>query len=352
MLRLLTAGESHGLKMTAILEGMPAGFTVKLENINKELKARNNIAGRGPRAAIEEDSIIITAGLHKGKTTGAPISLELKNHCREIKGKNLECPRPGHADLAGFTKYDLVDLEIVRERASARDTAMRVAVGALCKDILEQFDIHFVSQTTSVGRLLCSTKDCNGQIEKYLSEIEKKGDSVGGKIKLSIVNVPVGLGSYVHYDRRLDAKLAAALISIPSVKGISFGNVATRELLGSTFHDQIFYKKKTGFYRKTNNGGGIEGGMSNGMPIEIHAIVKPLPTLNIPLKSVHIKHKNKMQACIHRRDITSVFAINVIAESVASFVILQEFFEKFGGDSAKVIQKSFNIYKNTMKGDI
>jgi len=342
MLRFLTAGESHGKGITAILEGFPAGLKVETAAINKELKRRQSGFGRGTRMQIEHDRIEIVSGLKKNLTLGSPITLLIKNKDASIeKLHKVISARPGHADLAGLLKYGFTDIREVLERASARSTAATVALGALCKKLLGEFGIVITSNVLSVGGE--STKA--GIISKIAAAIENK-DTVGGVFEVKAKNVPVGLGSYVQADRRLDSRLAAGIISIPGIKSFEVGLGAGYAVnFGSQVHDAIYYSKSKGYFRLTNNAGGIEGGISNGQEIILRGCMKPIATLMNPLDSVNIKTKKSAKAAVERSDICVVESAGVVAESVTAFVLAQAFLEKFGADSLGDIKNTYANYK-------
>ena len=342
MLRFLTAGESHGKGMVAILEGFPAGLKVDAAAINKELKRRQFGFGRGKRMQIEDDRVEIISGLKNNFTLGSPITLLIKNKDASIeKLHKVIAARPGHADLAGLLKYGFTDIREVLERASARSTAATVALGALCKRFLGEFGIVINSNVLSVGGEF--TKQ--GIVSKITEAIENK-DTVGGIFEVVVRNVPVGLGSYVQADRRLDSRLAAGIISIPGIKSFEVGlGVGYAVSFGSEVHDAIYHSKSKGYFRLTNNAGGIEGGISNGQEIVLRGCMKPIATLMNPLDSVNINTKKSAKAAVERSDICVVEAAGVVAESVTAFVLADAFLEKFGSDSLSDIKNSYTNYK-------
>lgn len=343
MLRCLTAGESHGKGIIAILEGMPAGLKVDSGSINKELRRRQEGFGRGKRMQIEKDSAELIAGLKNGLTLGSPLALLIQNKDASIEQlKKVVCPRPGHADLAGLLKYGFSDIREVLERASARSTAATVAIGAICKIFLEEFNIKISSRVLSVGGR--ATKQAI--IDKIAEAISKK-DTLGGIFEVTAQGVPLGLGSYVQPDRRLDGKLSAGMMSIPGIKAVEIGlGFGYADKFGSACHDAIYHNKNKGYFRKTNNAGGIEGGISNGEAIVLRACMKPICTLMNPLDSVNINTKKPSKAAVERSDICVVEAAGVIAESVSAYVLTDAFLEKFGGDALKDIKDN---YKNYLK---
>ena len=343
MLRCLTAGESHGKGMVAILEGLPAGLKVEAAAVNKELKRRQFGFGRGRRMQIEDDRAEIISGLKNNFTLGSPITLLIKNKDASIeKLHKVLAARPGHADLAGLLKYGFTDIREVLERASARSTAATVALGALCKKFLNEFGITIISHVLSVGGE--STKQ--GIISK-ITEAIKNNDTIGGVFEVVARNVPVGLGSYVQADRRLDSRLAAGIVSIPGIKSFEVGLGSGYAVsFGSEVHDAIYYSKPKGYFRRTNNAGGIEGGVSNGQEIILRACMKPIATLISPLDSVNINTKKSAKAAVERSDICVVESAGVVAESVTAFILAEAFLEKFGSDCLEDIKES---YKNYLK---
>ena len=345
MLRYLSAGESHGKGIVAILEGMPAGLKVEVARINQELKRRQSGLGRGKRMQIEPDTAQIISGLKNGITLASPIALLIENKDSSIeKMHKVSCPRPGHADLAGFLKYGFDDIRNVLERASARETAARVGVGAICKIFLEEFKIKIYSRVLSIG----GESDYQGMREKVYEAMAKK-DTLGGVFEVVAKSVPLGLGSYVQADRRLDARLAQAIISIPGVKAIEFGlGSGYADRFGSESHDAIYYTRAKGYFRKTNNAGGIEGGISNGQDIVIRACMKPISTLLKPLDSVDVKSKKPSKAAVERADICVVEAAGVIAESHLAYILTDGLLEKFGTDSLPDIKKAYIAYQRRL----
>lgn len=405
MLRYLTAGESHGISLTAMVEGMPANLGLARDDINKELRRRQVGYGRGGRMAIEKDEAEITSGVRFGKTLGSPIAMTIKNrdwenwkdvmsvtplnpplHKGGSKGGLITRPRPGHADLAGVLKYGHDDIRNILERSSARETAARVAVGAVCKRFLDEFGIKVMSWVIGIGEVSsqesavrsgqkdfeavfqkaeasdvrCPDKKISEKMRKTIDRARKNGDSIGGIFEVAVTGVPPGLGSHVQWDRKLDGNLARALMSIQAIKGVEVGmGFEVAERFGSEAHDEIFYRGKRQeargerenfwpvtprFYRKTNNAGGIEGGMSNGEPIILRAAMKPIPTLYKPLRSIDIKTKKPFQATVERSDICAVPAASVIGEAVVAFEIANAFIDKFGGDSVDEIKRNYRGY--------
>ena len=366
-IRFLTSGESHGEKLNAIIEGIPQGFELDFEFINSELSARQGGIGRGGRMQIEKDKIKINSGVRFSKTTASPIAIEIKNKdwqnwiypmsvekinfdefdeklkleiIEKINEKKITKLRPAHADLAGVIKYDFDDIRYVLERSSARETTTRVAIGAIAQNILKYYNILFSSEVISIGE--CSDKK---NFKTYIENYQKQGDSLGGIIKITIKNAPIGLGSFVHWDRRLDGKLAQAMMSIPAVKSVEIGlGKEYANHSGSKVHDEI-YRDEEKFYHKTNNSGGIEGGMSNGEDIVITIAMKPIPTMKKALKSVEIKTHKKTQAHFERADNCAVEACGVVARNMAAIIILDLFLEKFGKDCKRDIDTAFLNYQ-------
>lgn len=343
MLRYLTAGESHGKAQIAVLEGIPAGLKLDAGKINRELKRRQSGFGRGRRMQIENDRVQIISGLKGMLTLGSPITLFIKNKDASIeKLHKVTCPRPGHADLAGVLKYGFTDIRQVLERASARSTASTVALGAVCKIFLNEFGITISSKVLSIGRETNPDK-----WREKISEAINQKDTLGGIFEVKARGVPVGLGSYVQPDRRLDALLCAIIMSIPGIKAVEIGlGFGYADKFGSEAHDAIYYIKNKGYFRKTNNAGGIEGGISNGQDIVLGACMKPISTLAEPLDSVNITTQKPAKASIERSDVCVVQAAGVIAESACAFILAGAFLEKFGSDSLLDIKQA---YKNYLK---
>ncbi len=429
-LRYLTAGESHGKGLTALMEGVPANLELTAEYINNELARRQMGYGRGGRMKIETDTAEILSGIRFGKTLGSPIALFIENRDwenwqevmssesrvqssegSELKTQNSKLlpvtrPRPGHADLSGAIKYNQKDIRNILERSSARETAARVAIGSVAKRLLEEFGIRVFSWVTEIGgqqwsevggrssvyyspllasssslselyekaeksEIRCPDATATETIKKRIDEAKNNGDSLGGIFEIVVSGVPVGLGSHVQFDRKLNARLSMALTSIQAIKGVEFGlgfEAATRP--GSEVHDEIFYKispdpsllkrgksysplekgDKGGFYRKTNHAGGIEGGMSNGEDIVIRAAMKPIPTLYKPLRSVDIVTKEIFEATVERSDICAVPAASVVGEAVVAFEIANAMLDKFAGDSMEEMKRNYNSYMEYVRG--
>lgn len=372
MIRYMTAGESHGEALLAIVDGLPAGLTIDKVYIDRELKRRMVGYGRGGRMRIEKDSVKIISGVRKTKTIGSPVGIMIANRDFSIdRLPSITKARPGHADLAGSLKYNMKDIRNVLERASARETAARVAVGALAKLFLSQFGIDILSHVVSIGRfradteglafskirslaersdLRCADKGAEKVMKKEIDSAKKDGDTLGGVCEVIARGVPVGLGSYVQWDMRLDANLARALMSIPAVKGVDIGGGFELAILrGSEVHDEIVYGKLTGFKRKTNNAGGLEGGVTNGENIVLRVAMKPIATLMTPLESVDIGTKKKTKAQVERADVCAVPACGVIAESVSAIEIASAMTTKFGGDSIDEMKRNYGGYKKQIR---
>jgi len=341
MLRYLTAGESHGKALLAILEGMPAGLRIDLATINQELKRRQQGIGRGRRMQIEKDRAEILSGLKKGITLGSPIALLIENKDFSIERlPKVASTRPGHADLAGLLKYGFTDVRNVLERASARETASRVGIGAICKIFLAEFKIRISSKVLSIG----GESKRPGMLRK-ISQARNNKDTLGGIFTVIAKGVPCGLGSYVQPDRRLDARIAAGLMSIPGIKAVEIGlGQGYADKFGSQVHDAIYYTKNKGYFHKTNRAGGIEGGISNGEDIILSACMKPISTLMHPLDSVNIISKKPAKAAIQRSDICVVESAGVIAESVCAYVLADALLEKFGSDALSDIKDNYQNY--------
>jgi chorismate synthase len=383
MIRFTTSGESHGKALVAIIEGIPAGLKINQEYINKELSRRQQGYGRGKRMLIEQDKAEILSGVRHQRTLGSPITLLIPNkdykNNQDIMSpfsytkvvKPLLKPRPGHADLPGLIKYGLEDVRDISERASARETAARVAVGAVCKTFLKEFKIDIMSYTLQVGNVIsdvsavqkgefwknvetsslkCPDIKAELQMRRLIDRVLKKGDTLGGKVVVVAKNVPIGLGSHTQWDLKFDGRLARSLISIQAVKSVEFGlGVKLAETLGSAAHDEIFYSKKNGFYRTTNRAGGIEGGLSNGEPITITCTMKPLPSLVNSLTSVNLETKKMSKAEVVRSDVCAVASLGVVCESALACEIASAFKEKFGADSLNDIKNNFNSYNKRQK---
>ena len=346
-LRFLTAGESHGKCLTAIIEGIPSGITIDTDFINNELKRRQQGYGRGERMKIETDTVEITSGVRFGKTIGSPITLVIKNKDFEAwkkimsvapedvtDEKSFSTFRPGHADYAGSIKYAHKDLRNVLERSSARKTAIETAVGAVAKLLLKELEITGTSKVTQIGSACCPAN-----FEEEVDIMRGKGDTVGGRFVVTYTNLPVGLGSYVHWDRKLDGKIAQAVMSIPAVKAVEIGLNPTGKQ-GSEYHDEIFIENGE-ITRKTNHAGGIEGGMSNGEDIVVTGVMKPIPTMRKPLKTVDSKTMEETEAHFERSDVCAVEACSVVAESRIAWVLADEVLLKYGGDNLEELKRNY-----------
>ncbi|MCL2485166.1 MAG: chorismate synthase [Endomicrobia bacterium] len=382
-MRFTTAGESHGRGLVVILEGIPAGLTVNSEDIDVELARRQKGFGRGLRMKIETDTAWIMSGMRHARTLGSPIALFIENKDWEnwkgvmspvsvdLDGKILEKPRPGHADLAGLMKYGVADFRDILERASARETAARVAAGAVCKELLKEFGINILSYTTQIGNVSanvskiskdkiwhdtemsyvrCPDAAASKKMVQLIKSAASKGDTLGGKFTVVVQNLPPGLGSHTQWDLKLDGKLSQSLMSIQSIKAVEIGSgTKLASLFGSESHDEIFYKNDKGFYRNTNRAGGIEGGMSNGEPVEITCTMKAIPSLSKPLRSVNLATKNPVKAEAVRSDVCAVPAAGVVAEAAVAIEIAKALKEKFGGDCVEDMKKSYETYIKRLK---
>lgn len=356
--RFLTSGESHGKSLDVIIDGVPAGFEIDIDFINSELKRRQQGWGRGGRMQIETDTVEVKSGIRFGKTTGAPICLEVVNKDFENwknfmsvedidvdkSEKAFTKPRPGHADFAGSIKYNTLDLRNILERSSARKTAVDVAAGALAKLILKEFDIKCSSKVVQIGDLSSvglSEEDFESKAKAKIDEVRELGDTLGGKFEVIFENLPIGLGSHVQWDRKLDGLIAQAVMSIPAVKSVEIGlGEKVAQTLGSLVHDEIFVENGK-YFRKTNNAGGIEGGMTNGENVVVRACMKPIPTMKKPLSTVDFSDKTQTEAHFERSDVCAVSACAVVAESMIACVLLDEFLNKFGKDNLKEIKKNY-----------
>ncbi|MBU5427979.1 chorismate synthase [Tissierella pigra] len=366
-MRILTSGESHGDSLQGIIEGLPANLYFDIEYINHELKRRQKGYGRSERMTIEKDEIIVLSGINNCYTTGNPISIMIKNRGTNIELTEIMRPRPGHGDLGGTLKYNQKGGRNTLERASARETAMRVALGGICKLLLKEFNIGIYSHVVQIGDIKIS-KDIYNDISKEellksdesivrvldkeaeklmmdkINNIKKEGDTIGGVIEVIGMNIPVGLGSYTSWDKRLDGKIAYSIMSIPGIKGIEFGlGFNTSNRFGSKVHDEIYYDVN-GYHRKTNNAGGIEGGVSNGENIVFRAVMKPIPTLKKPLKTIDIETKEQVYAQFERSDVCAVPSASIVAENMLAYVLANEIKKKFGGDSIEELKSNFKNY--------
>lgn len=380
MLRYLTAGESHGKALVVIVEGLPAGLSIRKEEIAAELARRRLGYGRGPRMRFEIDELTILGGVRHGRTLGSPLAIEIANSEWEKKWteemspepghptKLLTSPRPGHADLSGMLKYGFDDARDVLERASARETAARVVAGSLAKSLLAHMGVQIVSHVIQMGSVSVHTKrlatsedlesidasevrcldlEAEGEMIAEIKAAAKDGDSLGGAIEVIAHGVPVGLGSHVHWDRKLDGLIAQAVLSIQAVKAVSIGEgIEVSRKRGSEAHDAISWDKESGTYRReTHRAGGIEGGISTGSPILVTAWMKPLATLNRPvLKTVDVATKEETVSFKERTDVTAVPAMGVVAESMVALVLANEALRKFGGDSVAEFSRNLGSY--------
>ena len=380
MLKFITAGESHGECLTGILEGIPAGLVLDLDKINEELKRRQGGYGRGGRMKIETDTAKIVSGVRFGETIGSPITVQIANRdfqnwqgrmspFGEVCGEKVTAVRPGHADLNGVLKYDRNDARDILERSSARETAMRVALGAICKQFLEVFGIKIVSHIIKIGGVAVDESKINyediGKIESELNvldsgaekrmkekidEAKEKGDTLGGVFEIRATGAPIGLGSHISFDSRLDGKLAGAIMSIQAIKGVEIGaGFKVADLPGSLIHDEMFLGENDKIYRKTNNAGGLEGGMTNGEPIILRAAMKPIPTLMRPLNTVDIEKKVEIKANKERSDVTAVTAAAVVGEAMTAYIFANEMIETFGGACMADILANVKAYKERLK---
>ena len=386
-MRYLTAGESHGPRLTAIIEGVPAGLPLTDDYINAELKRRQGGYGRGARMKIESDQVEITSGVRHGLTMGGPITLNVTNldHQKWLeimsaadvdekkKGlRKITKPRPGHADLVGGMKYRFDDLRNSLERSSARETTMRVAVGAVAKRLLEEIGVEVASHIVTFGGIdidvpsnltVAEIKERAAQsdvsivnpereeeIKAYIDQIKKDGDTIGGVIETIVGGVPVGLGSYVQWDNKLDAKIAQGVVSINAFKGVEFGvGFEAGRLKGSQVMDEILWSEEDGFTRRTNNLGGFEGGMTNGQPIVVRGVMKPIPTLYKPLMSVDIEIHEPYKATVERSDPTALPAAGVVMESVVATVLATEVLEKFSSDNLEELKDAVVRHREFVK---
>ena len=384
----ITAGESHGLQLTGIIEGIPAGLTINVEKINQALISRQGGYGRGNRQKIEHDQVEIVGGLRHGVTLGSPIALSIKNrdyaHWSEIMNptspatpvntvRRVEHPRPGHADLVGGMKYRHRDLRNVLERSSARETAIRVAIGNICEQLLAALDIHIIGYVQQVGSVKINADvsqkltvpqikrqvesndlrilnhDKVSLIHDLIDQTKRKGDTLGGIIQVIVENVPAGLGSYVSWNTKLDAKLAGAVMGVNAIKGVSFGDgFNDAENLGSQVMDEISYDSTNGFSRLTNHLGGFEGGMTNGMPIIINAAMKPIPTLYKPLQTVDINTKEPLKANVERSDTTAIVPASIVVENVVAIELAKAITDTFESSNIKRLKAEINRYRQEL----
>lgn len=380
-LRYLTAGETHGPQLTAIIEGLPSNLTLDFEELNFQLHRRQKGYGRGRRMQIEKDTAQIVGGVRHGYTTGAPVALVVENkdwtHWKNIMNiepitgsdeekRRVNRPRPGHADLNGGLKYNHTDLRNVLERSSARETAARVACGAVARQLLAAFGVKVAGQVIRIGEIEAPAndlpidelierteqssvrvvdKETEQKMEAYIDQIKEEGDSIGGIVECIVEGLPIGLGSYVQSDRKLDGAIAGAVMSINAFKGVEIGiGFEAGKLRGSQVHDEIMYEASKGYYRASNRLGGFEGGMTNGMPVVVRGVMKPIPTLYKPLQSVDIDTKEPFTAQVERSDACAVPAACVVLESVVAWEVAKAFLDKFGGDSLEEIKANYENY--------
>ncbi|MGD9852529.1 MAG: chorismate synthase [Nitrospirales bacterium] len=384
MLRYLNAGESHGKGLMAVLEGVPAGLPLTAEFINADLTRRQGGYGRGGRMRIEKDRIEFMCGVRKGVTLGNPLGLMVWNkdweNWKEIMASEpgppstervVTRPRPGHADLVGAIKYGHRDIRNVLEKASARETAIRVAIGGVAKALLAQFDMQVVSYTVDIGSVSvpsptnplqaykqaeesdvrCHDASTAAKMIELIRSAKHKGDSLGGIFEVVVTNPPIGLGTYAQWDRRLTARLAMAAMSIQAMKGVEIGmGFESARRFGSEVHDDIYFDKERGeFIRKTNNAGGLEGGITNGQPIVVRVAMKPIATLYSPKNSVDIATKEPFEATVERSDICTVPAAGVVGEAVIAFEMANAMIEKFGGDTVEEMKRNFEAYQQYVR---
>jgi chorismate synthase len=396
MLRYLTAGESHGPCLTMIIDGVPAGFSIQIEKINHDLWRRQQGYGRGGRMLIEKDEAQVRSGIRWGETIGAPVALGIENRDWKNWTKKMSAlpedrddkiavtkPRPGHADLNGALKYDRSDIRDILERASARETVARTAVGSFAKQLLAPFEIRIMGYIRSIGNVAANLSrlsfneiyarseespvrtadpDAEEKMIALIEECKREGNTLGGIFEIVVLGLPPGLGSHTQWDRKLDGRLARALMSIQAMKGVEIGlgfEMARRR--GSQVHDEIFFDPSkdvsegtprvvpTGFYRGSNNSGGTEGGMSNGAPLVARVAMKPISTLMSPLQSVDLRSKQPADASVERSDVCAAPAATVVGESVVAFEIARAFLEKFGGDSLREVRRNYENYLEQIK---
>ncbi|PGC65964.1 chorismate synthase [Bacillus toyonensis] len=389
-MRYITAGESHGPQLTTIIEGIPAGLPLVADDINEELARRQKGYGRGRRMQIETDQVQIASGVRHGETLGSPIALVVENrdfaHWTKIMGaeslteqeekemkRKVTKPRPGHADLNGAIKYGHRDMRNVLERSSARETTVRVAAGAVAKKVLAELGITVAGHVIEIGGVQakeityrsieelksiteaspvrCLDEEAGNQMIKAIDDAKANGDSIGGIVEVIVEGMPIGVGSYVHYDRKLDAKLAAAIMSINAFKGVEIGiGFEAAHRPGSEVHDEILWNEARGYTRRTNHAGGLEGGMTTGMPIVVRGVMKPIPTLYKPLQSVDIDTKESFTASIERSDSCAVPAASVVAEAVVAWELATALIEQFGLDRMDLIRENMEKHNEYARG--
>jgi chorismate synthase len=371
MLRYLTAGESHGRALVATIDGLPAGLPIDDEYVNAQMARRMFGYGRGGRMKIEQDKAEIVSGVMRGETIGSPVALWIGNRDWRTDEPDITRPRPGHTDLVGALKYGFNDVRRVLERSSARETAARVAVGAVCRRLLDEFGVQLFSHVTEIGgeairarperweeipalaeasAVRCVDPEAEARMKAAIDAAGDRGDTLGGVFEVVALGLPPGLGTYVHWDRKIDARLAAALMSINAIKGVEVGlGFEVARTPGSRAHDEIFYDPARGFYRHTNRSGGIEGGTTSGDPLVVRAAMKPLSTLRTPLRSVDLRSKETVEAVVVRSDVCAVPAAGVIGEAMVAFVLVDAFLEKFGGDAMTHIRAAYEQFVQEVK---
>jgi len=386
VLRFLTAGESHGQALVAIVEGMPAGLEITDADVNADLARRQVGYGRGGRMKIETDRVRFLSGVRKGKTLGSPVAMQIANkdweNWRDVMAvepgpaaKAEVLPRPGHGDLAGALKYGTSDVRDILERASARETAARVAAGALCRRLLRELRVEIASHVVQIGGaasqpvppaklvtragrarverspVRCYRADAQAAMIAAIDEAIAARDTRGGIVEAVAVGCAIGLGSHVHWDRKLDGRLAQAVLSIPAIKGVEVGiGFASAALPGSLVHDEIHYRgRDRRYFRRTNNAGGLEAGITNGEPLVVRAAMKPLSTLRKPLKSVNIRDKSRGLAIRERSDVCAVPAAGVVVEAMVALVVANAYVEKFGGDSIVELKRNVAAYARAIE---
>ncbi len=372
--RFQTAGESHGRCLLGLIEGIPAGLYLSESDISPDLKRRMQGHGRGGRMKIEADEAILLSGTFRGKTTGAPIALMIENKDWQLKNEEklpvINFPRPGHADLAGLLKYNQEDIRTISERASARETAGRVAIGAVAKKFLKEFGLEILGVALEIGGIASSLRTTSiaelkdtvenspvrfpdpekeKEVIQLIDQVKEQGDSLGGSFLVIAENIPPGLGSYVQWDKRLDGKLAQALMSIQGIKAVETGDgIANSKRKGTEAHDEIGYKDGV-FLRYSNRAGGIEGGISNGEPILASAYMKPISTIRKQMRSIDLKTKEPANSHYQRSDVCAVPAASIIGEAMMALVLADAFLDKFGGDSMQETSQNFNYYLTLLK---
>lgn len=384
MIRFITAGESHGPALVTVVENLPAGIPITEDFVNQQLQRRQEGYGRGDRMKIEKDQVTFQSGIRAGITLGSPVAMLIENRdwanwseimapgpeaCTDVKV--VTRPRPGHADLTGAMKYGHQDIRNVLERASARETAARVAAGSLARRLLEELGVSILGAVVRIGSveaeipdrplsdliatiqqssLGCALPSAEEAMKNEIDQAKKEGDSLGGVFEIRVYGLPPGIGSYSSWDKKLDGRLAGALMSLQAIKGVEVGlGFQAAQRPGSLVHDEIFYQQGTGYYRETNRAGGIEGGMTNGNPVVVRAAMKPIPTLYKPLRSVDIKTKESFEASIERSDACAVPAARVVGEAIVAWEIARACLEKFGGDTLSEIKERWMAYQERVR---